>query len=677
MPQQRRVVGERWELIRLLAEGGMGTVYTARHLVTGRHAALKLLDDYAADSVAIERFRREAAITAELGHPGIVEVLDAGYDVQDRTFFIAMELLEGATLQDKMSCPTVSPARTLELVYDLLEALGAAHERGVIHRDLKPANVFVVGGEVERTKLLDFGIARKTGAKGMTQTGTSMGTPYYMSPEQAMDARRVSKASDIWSIGVMLYEGITGVLPFGGQTSHAVIVAACTEDPVPITTYAPEVDPRLNELVLRCLCREPEGRPADAAALRAALAPLVATPSLPSSRPMSLVPSIAPTSSQVRPRPLRPAPMKPESLGLGLMGALCVAGAAFATAFGVASGHDAMLPWLLGPFLGGSALLGLGALSLRRSRNAQEADTGPMLMAAPLGTLGPAGTHAPCRGSTDATVTLLVFGDLAEADSRKASAALTEVLESYEGKVRVVWKNLAGSSEAAKLAAEATLESFTQGGDEAFWGMHDHLLRNPRALAADKLEAHAEKLGLHTVSFRYALEVGRHRESLAADREMAEALGVRRAPALFIDGERMEEAITIAGLHHALEARFGGAQNEATPMERTLPAHYHKRMGLRSVLIQWRGAAGAKGAIIRSRRDARERALKIRNRAQMPETNWDLLARRFGDTSADFGVAPLGRLAPELREEAASLHLGQVSELLETASGFYVLKRYA
>ena len=261
----------------------MARVYVGRHRVTGKPAAIKLLDAGLTDE---DRFLREASATADIGHPDIVDIFDAGRDPETGAFYIAMELLEGETLREHMEDEATTPGQILRLIRRSVVPLCEAHARGFVHRDLKPENIFVVG-ERQQVKLLDFGIARRMNASRMTATGTSMGTPHYMSPEQAMDAGKVSAASDVWSVGVMIYEALSGAPPFDGETIHAVIVAACTQDHVPLAERVPEVDPALSELVDRCLAKTPSDRPATAGALLAELDRLLPKCSLPASRPPS------------------------------------------------------------------------------------------------------------------------------------------------------------------------------------------------------------------------------------------------------------------------------------------------------------------------------------------------------------------------------------------------------
>jgi serine/threonine-protein kinase len=210
------LVGGRWEVERFLARGGMGVIYVARHHVTAKRAALKVLDIRDLSSDIADRFRREARIPAEIGHEGVVEIFDADADERRGQLFLAMELLVGETLDSRMARGGTKPEALIDLILRALEPLSAAHEKGYVHRDLKPDNIFLVNGSngSDEVKLLDFGIACSMAGKRLTLANTGMGTPEYMAPEQALDASTVRASADIWSIGVMLYEVLSGELPF-------------------------------------------------------------------------------------------------------------------------------------------------------------------------------------------------------------------------------------------------------------------------------------------------------------------------------------------------------------------------------------------------------------------------------------------------------------------------------
>jgi len=257
----------------------MGNVYVARHILTYAQVALKVLrPEVAIDAQTEERFLREVRAAAQIGHEGIVKVLDAGR-AQDGRLYLAMELLHGETLEERIDRDLESGDRLtlMEWILRALPPLAAAHAQGIVHRDLKPANVFIVRAPdgSEYVKLLDFGLARDTRQKSGTETGITLGTPHYMSPEQAMRPRLVTPASDVWSVGVMMYEVLSGHMPFDGETLHAVVLHAATQQHLALIEREPTLNARLSELVEECLSKEPTERPADASALMERLTPLL------------------------------------------------------------------------------------------------------------------------------------------------------------------------------------------------------------------------------------------------------------------------------------------------------------------------------------------------------------------------------------------------------------------
>jgi serine/threonine-protein kinase len=255
-----------------LGEGGMGAVYAARHRTLGRAAAVKvLLPQYSAAPDIVQRFFNEAKAATSIHHPGIVEVYDFG-TVEDGTAYIAMELLKGETLGARAD-RGLALREALGIVRLICGALGAAHDAGIIHRDLKPDNVFVIpdpdvpGGE--RIKLLDFGIAKLTQAAAgpgslastKTQTGSLLGTPTYMAPEQCRGVT-VDHRADIYALGCILYELIAGEPPFSGEGVGDILGAHMFQAPEPIEDRAPTVPPEIAALVARMLAKRPAERPA-------------------------------------------------------------------------------------------------------------------------------------------------------------------------------------------------------------------------------------------------------------------------------------------------------------------------------------------------------------------------------------------------------------------------------
>ena len=275
-----RVLADKYRLDAELGAGGMGVVLRGVHLVTGRAIAVKILR--ADDDESARRFLREARIAAALDHPNVVGVLDFG-TTEDGLAFQVLELLEGESLRERLERGPLSPTRTLELALPLLHALEAAHVRDVVHRDLKPGNVFLARNKHGRIvpKLLDFGIARVRGpvraavATGpiptpTTQAGMILGTPAYMSPEQAR-GEAVTKASDLFSFGAMLFECVTGEVPFDGVNPNVVMARIVLERARRVGDVAPAVPDGIARAIDVALCPEPKDRPPSAAALASLL----------------------------------------------------------------------------------------------------------------------------------------------------------------------------------------------------------------------------------------------------------------------------------------------------------------------------------------------------------------------------------------------------------------------
>src|SRR3954451_16337179 len=261
------VIDGRYRVLKRLGSGGMADVYCAEDTQLGRKVALKLLyRRFAEDSEFVERFRREASSAAGLQHPNIVGIFDRGE--WDGTYYIAMEFLQGHTLKQLVrEHGAMPPDLAIDITIKVRRAARFDHKRGVVHRDIKPHNVIL--DEEGRAKVTDFGIAR-AGASDMTETGSIMGTAQYLSPEQAQ-GRPVSPRSDLYSIGVMLYELLTGRVPFDAESPVTIALKHISERPVPPREVNPAVPPALEAVVLRALEKDPERRFADAEEFAAAL----------------------------------------------------------------------------------------------------------------------------------------------------------------------------------------------------------------------------------------------------------------------------------------------------------------------------------------------------------------------------------------------------------------------
>jgi beta-lactam-binding protein with PASTA domain len=257
----------RYEVISRIGSGGMADVYLARDRLLGRQVAVKLLQHrFAEDQEFVERFRREASSAAGLSHPNVVSIFDRGE--WDGTYYIAMEYLPGKSLKSIVrEQGPLPPAEATEIVVQILRAARFAHKRGIIHRDLKPHNVIL--DEEGRAKVTDFGIAR-AGASDMTLTGSIMGTAQYLSPEQAQ-GHTVSETSDLYAVGIVLYELLTGRVPFDGETAVTIALKQVSAEPPRPSLLNAAVNPALDEVVARALAKDPSERFKDAGEFIAAL----------------------------------------------------------------------------------------------------------------------------------------------------------------------------------------------------------------------------------------------------------------------------------------------------------------------------------------------------------------------------------------------------------------------
>lgn len=262
------VVAGRYEILDRISEGGMATVFRARRLADDQVVALKVLrEQFASDVEFVERFQREARAVRELSHPHMVRVYDSGRD--GAVHFIAMEYVEGENLkEDIRRHGRLAPDRAVEIAAQVLDALEYAHAHGIVHRDIKPQNILLTrdGG----VKVTDFGIARAMSSATITQTGTVLGSVQYLSPEQARGAP-VERATDLYSLGVVLYEMVTGRLPFGGDSPIAIALAHVNQAPPAPRTAVPTLPERLEGIILVALAKSPARRYGSAGEMRADL----------------------------------------------------------------------------------------------------------------------------------------------------------------------------------------------------------------------------------------------------------------------------------------------------------------------------------------------------------------------------------------------------------------------
>jgi eukaryotic-like serine/threonine-protein kinase len=306
----------RYQMVRQVARGGMAEVYLARDLLLDRPVALKVLfPEFSTDPSFVERFRREARAAANLNHPGIVSIYDWGQE--GRTYFIVMEYVDGRTLREVIrSEGPLLAHRAAEIGADIAGALHFAHQHNCVHRDVKPGNVMIAGQQV---KVTDFGIARAgdSGGENLTQTGAVMGTATYFSPEQAQ-GHDVDARSDVYSLGVVLYEMVTGRPPFKGDNPVAIAYQHVREQPVPPSEINPDVPRVFDAIILKAMAKDTASRYQTAEALRADLLRYAA------GQPVSVEP--VGLASFARPSEA-PAPAAPAAAVTGIMARTNVGGA--------------------------------------------------------------------------------------------------------------------------------------------------------------------------------------------------------------------------------------------------------------------------------------------------------------------------------------------------------------
>jgi protein-disulfide isomerase len=647
----------------------MGIVYEARHRVTGRTCALKVLDDLRGKADLAERFRREVTLATSIGHPGIAEVLDADVDPATGSFYIAMELLRGSTFRVFLESPDASRLRLLGLVRKLLEPLAAAHAHGVVHRDLKPDNVFVLDGEPERVKLLDFGIARNRSAPEITAAGIALGTPHYMSPEQAMDVRKCTAASDVWSVGVMLYEALSGKRPFRGESSHAVAVAICTHDHEPLSSVVPDIDPRLSALVDRCLDKEPLRRPKDAGALLLDLQRILATSSIAPPRPEPVRSLRGSTDGEPKPR------LDPRIRGVIVACALVALslGGAFYAAYRTGAETWLSSTLLLAAIVFVALFAVLSGFFLFDRRQAAAAARPEPERRIPV-KAAPEVRAPAAMGPDEARVTIVFFVDYVSPKSRTARLVLERIRERHPDDVRVVWRHCPSTPLSARIA-EAVVEAVHQGGPLAFFRASEVLLRSTRRLSEPHLEFVFTQLQLSLRGLRHALASRRHWLTVEDDRELACTLGIESGPAYVIDGRVFDGDTPEAVVFDAVEGLLARGRQLSAPATDGTRLDDGGALRVEQILVQWTAVADSRLRVVRSRAEARERAESLLRRAKMRSSDFQTLARTFSDAEITDLALDLKSLPTALNRFAASLRKGEMSDVLESERGFHILRR--
>ena len=263
-PETGTTLDGKYRIVRELGTGGMGAVFEGENIRIRRKVAIKLLHaSVSSQSEAVIRFEREAEAAGRIGSDHICEVLDLGI-LPDGTRYLVMEYLEGETLGARIKrSGRMGPLMTIPIMAQVLDALGAAHAAGIIHRDLKPDNIFILpikGGVPDFVKILDFGVSKFAASSdemNMTRAGAVVGTPYYMSPEQARGTSQIDARSDIYALGVLLYQATTGQVPFQAQTFNELLFKIVLEPAPPPQQYAPDLDPEFSAIIQRAMAREP------------------------------------------------------------------------------------------------------------------------------------------------------------------------------------------------------------------------------------------------------------------------------------------------------------------------------------------------------------------------------------------------------------------------------------
>jgi serine/threonine protein kinase len=241
-----------YRVLEKLGEGGMGVVYKAHDLTLDRPVAIKLLTaQFSADDQEKQRFIQEAKAASALDHPNICTIHEIG-QTEDGQMFIVMACYEGRTLKVEIQQCALALEKILQFAVQIVQGLAKVHQKGIVHRDIKPANIFITNDDV--VKIVDFGLAKLAGQTKLTKTGSTVGTVAYMSPEQAR-GETVDHRTDIWSFGAVLYEMLTGRLPFKGDYEQAVIYSIINDEPQPIEALPAE----LTQIVTKCLCKDPHG----------------------------------------------------------------------------------------------------------------------------------------------------------------------------------------------------------------------------------------------------------------------------------------------------------------------------------------------------------------------------------------------------------------------------------
>ena len=301
MLESGQLVDGKYRVERLLGKGGMGAVFEGYHTLVDRRVAIKvLLPEAISSEHGAQRFEREVRATGRIGNDHILEVYDVGV-LPDGSRYMVSEFLDGETLADRLERGPLQPKVAAELMLQLLDGLAAAHDKGIVHRDLKPENLFILrqkAGRADFLKIIDFGISKYqldgTSSMSMTATGAVLGTPYYLSPEQARGHRDIDHRSDLYTVGVIMYQAVVGRVPLYADNFNELLFKIALESPRPLTAVLPQIDPVFSGIVERAMSRQREDRYQSAHELGTALAQWLQLPSSGAHVPSAALSGVAP-----------------------------------------------------------------------------------------------------------------------------------------------------------------------------------------------------------------------------------------------------------------------------------------------------------------------------------------------------------------------------------------------
>jgi serine/threonine protein kinase/protein-disulfide isomerase len=567
---------------RALARGGMGAVYVAHQLSTGRERALKLMHPMLAEDLGMRRrFEQEAKIGARIRSNHIVEVIGAGIDEATGVPWLAMELLEGEDLAAYVARRGALPAVEVEQILgQLCHALGAAHAVNVVHRDLKPENVFLSRahqqGAPTIVKLLDLGIAKLV-ADAHPRDTAAVGTPLWMAPEQT--GGTVGPQADVWAIGLLAFFMLTGRCYWRGagndgeQTSVMKVLREVVVDPLdPASVRATnlgciaELPAGFDAWFTRCVAREPSERFADAVQAELGFKRLIhgtaetlLAPDLPRLSPAQ-EPSREPTGAQGTTDrgaalTLKEAPRRNLTPLVGVAALLLLSAGVLALA--------ARSPRPTAATASSVAAVAAAAVSVSATAAPPAAPSAAVVPRAPANLDDPNLVwkipvgDSPQRGSADAVVTIVEFANYQCPFSKGVEPHLRRLLDKYPGKLRVVWKDdpLALHSQ-AEVSAAVAREARSQKGDAGFWAAHDHFLDPSFKPSVKTLLAAAKELALDVPSVEKVIAERPYRAAIAADADLADDFAVVGTPSFFVNGKRVAISPNLDKIEAAVAAEL-------------------------------------------------------------------------------------------------------------------------